>query len=315
MALGDELSTFVSQLSPLSLKDGGLSAFTCSWVMHIWVVKGWPGIGWPFCFIISSVWGGMGGIFRSSRVEVTVHSPTLPCAAKATAGARIKAAPIRAQIRKRFIAIVLFCPWAKFGQEPGARQLRLLRNEHAHTPAVAAGPVGAEGGGDARGIAAELAGEVVRALKMIVAAPVNPVMAHALDLAVKDGFHHRLAAGRVFHAVDAIIIAAVEMQRLAALGLIAAHADMMGEGLAVARGRQALLARQRHPDRWHHGGAKLPDRADGPEAGLARGPGGRHQKQQSGGNRKRAAHRSLRKRRGIWHGRPGLKSAAAALLL
>ena len=35
MAVGDWLNTLVSQLSPRSLKAGGLSAFTCSSVMHI----------------------------------------------------------------------------------------------------------------------------------------------------------------------------------------------------------------------------------------------------------------------------------------
>src|SRR4051812_3735985 len=78
--------------------------------MHIWVVKGWPGMGMPRAFIIAMASGGMAGIFGMlgiSMVEVTDHRPTLPCAAIAATGARIKAVPIRVQIRERRMLLSL----------------------------------------------------------------------------------------------------------------------------------------------------------------------------------------------------------------
>ena len=78
---------------------GGLSALTCSWVMHTWVVKGSPELGsgkWR-AFIIAATSGGICGALDMCMVEVAVHSPGRPWAAKAAAGTRIRLAAIRAE--------------------------------------------------------------------------------------------------------------------------------------------------------------------------------------------------------------------------
>src|SRR3954468_4393418 len=127
MAAGDELITLVSQLTSSLRTDGGLSAFTWSWVMHIWVVKGAPGIGIPRAFIIAIASGGICGMPFISMVEVTVHRPALPCAAKAMLGARINALPIRAQIRERLMRLSFSTTWlsgTKCGEGRGRRQFK-----------------------------------------------------------------------------------------------------------------------------------------------------------------------------------------------
>src|SRR5256885_11825895 len=130
MALDEELSSLVSQLTSSLRVAGGLSAVTCSWVMHIWLVKGWPGMGMPLAFIIAMASGGMSGIFGMfgvSMVEVTVHRPALPWAAMAATGIRIRAVPIRAEIRERLMLLSLW-PQGKCDQAAGRRQI-MVRSE------------------------------------------------------------------------------------------------------------------------------------------------------------------------------------------
>jgi hypothetical protein len=64
--------------------------------MQICVVMGppMPGIFIPRDFIIAMASGGIFGMLAISMLDVTFHSPALPCPAKAAAGARMTAAAI-----------------------------------------------------------------------------------------------------------------------------------------------------------------------------------------------------------------------------
>src|ERR1700722_10123277 len=111
---GDWFSTLVSQLSSRLLIAGGLSAFTCSWVKHMWVVEGWPelGIGRWRAFIIASASGGICGALDICMVEVMVHSPGRPCAAKAATGTSTRLAAIRAESGARSMTVPLLASGA-----------------------------------------------------------------------------------------------------------------------------------------------------------------------------------------------------------
>jgi len=61
---------------------GGLSEFTSSWLMHIWLVCVLEGI---FISLIRAATSGGMAMFISV-VELTVQSPALPCAARAAPG-------------------------------------------------------------------------------------------------------------------------------------------------------------------------------------------------------------------------------------
>src|SRR5579863_4914972 len=81
------LITWVWQSSSWLPLCGGTLASTSAWVMQIWVVIGaMPGMLMPRCCIIAMASGGICGMLAIFMLVVMVHSPALPCPARATPG-------------------------------------------------------------------------------------------------------------------------------------------------------------------------------------------------------------------------------------
>src|SRR5665213_1397234 len=101
----------------------------------------------PRFFIIAATSGGIFGALLICMVEVMVHSPTLPWAARAAPGARRQATATPAQACLKCMSVLTGfspCESDRTAARVNCRSILVLGNEGPRTPAISPGPVGRE---------------------------------------------------------------------------------------------------------------------------------------------------------------------------